>query len=486
MSKVNQDIISELTEEHLELIHKTKEYWINRTLHGGSDFTVEDIRDDINWLCKTIGNMNTDKPHIFVFDSYSTYQLGYNLLKLAVEDNNNSKLNKTGKNLLKESVLERVWDLIWFGVEAGKSIHEALDSHVKRDIQDKVWESIARNTGDNIGMGVWDVLRQNVDNSMQQTVWINLFKSIALPGAKAIRSKVTEQVWEQCLNQLSALTGETVGEKVRKQIETTFSELLSNSDKKLSSIDHFIGMGNWAGWMAFYDFFYQAGIIKPGDGVPEEWLRFRRILDKGIWTMAWYNGCVLICKLPKRVRREPASRQLHSLEGPAVEWQDGTGQYFIHGVNFSEGFIDNLGTPPGLWSKIAGGKMTWAEVFFIRNIEQRRIAMRVYGPAKIMKDAKAVLIDRSERGNELYKIEAQIATIHSNGKVTFKKDNGTSTTNDNETLIPEMRIAYYKDPSTERWYHSFVPENIDHANEAMAWKLQMSTNDYLKELKVEA
>jgi hypothetical protein len=485
----SQIVLSELTPAHYKLIHEVKEYWINMAIKGGGEnFTVEDIRDDINWLYKAVGDMKTDKPLIFLFDSYASFQLGYNLLRLAAEDNTGILNKKGNKNILENAAMDRMYDLLWFG-QNGQSIHEAMDVKVKREVQEKIWEGTARNAGDGVGMGVWDVVRQNLQNGIQDVLWINLFKNIAIPGAKAIRSKVTEQVWEDALGQLAQYTGHEVGERVTRELEAAIEAAISNyggGNKKLQFVDHFVGAGNWVGWMSFYDFFVQAGILKEGDGLPEEWVRWRRLLTRGIWTMACYEDCILICKLPTRVRRDEVQKQLHSLAGPAVEWPDGTGQYFIYGINFSESFTDNLGTPPPLWNKLYTGEITWADLFAIRNIEQRRVAIRVYGPERIMRDAKAELIDRSERGNELYRINAQVAVRGANGKITFKPDDRRIQTDENHTLIPEMRVMHYKDPSTDRWYYSFVPTNINKANEGMAWKFQIPVKDYENELKVEA
>jgi len=484
-SKGRNGMITELTPADYELMHQTKEYWVDRALIGGSgNLTVEDIRDDINWLYKTVGDMKTDKPNIFFFKSYATYQLGFNLLKIISEDET-LKFNTNRKNFLEHPSMDRVWDLLWFGKE-GKSIHESLDSNIKRELQEVIWETIARSAGDGVGMGVWDVIRQNLNKSVTDMVWMNLWKKVAIPGAQEILSRVTENVWNDVLQQIADYIGNSINVGVNSQLQDSIKKMLSKKSEHLLFVDHFIGAGNWSGWIAFYDFFVRAGIIGKDNGLPEEWVTFRRLLDKGIWTMSLYDDCVLVCTLPTRVRRDEVTKQLHSLQGPAIEWSDGTGQYFIHGLNFSESFIDNLGSPPELWDRIANGKITWDEIFGLRNIEQRRVAVRVYGPKRILQDAKAVLIDTSGRGNKLYKITPQIATRDpKTGKVTFKADDRRQNTDENHTRIPEMRAMHYRDPSTDREYYSFVPTNINKADDGMSWKFQLTPAQYNR-LKVEA
>ena len=63
------------------------------------------------------------------------------------------------------------------------------------------------------------------------------------------------------------------------------------------------------------------------------------------------------------------------------------------------------------------------------------------------------LIDASRRGNELYSIDS---------------------------IIPgrTLKILKYKDASTSQPYISFVPNYMEKADEAMAWKFSLSGNEY--------
>ena len=65
----------------------------------------------------------------------------------------------------------------------------------------------------------------------------------------------------------------------------------------------------------------------------------------------------------------------------------------------------------------------------------------------------AELIDASRRGNELYSID---------------------------TIIPgrTLKILKYRDPSTDQLYISFVPDDLEKADDAMAWKFQINPGDY--------
>ena len=92
----------------------------------------------------------------------------------------------------------------------------------------------------------------------------------------------------------------------------------------------------------------------------------------------------------------------------------------------------------------------WREV---RDFENRFQSMRDEDPDQILVEAGATLKDFSKRGNELYETRRIIR---------------------NRTL----KILKYVDPSTGRIYISFVPDHINDADEAMAWKFSITKQQY--------
>ena len=65
-------------------------------------------------------------------------------------------------------------------------------------------------------------------------------------------------------------------------------------------------------------------------------------------------------------------------------------------------------------------------------------------------------LDESSKGTELYQIQ-----LDSNGEKIFPL------------------IVKYKDPSTDRIYWNFVPDEIQTADEGMAWKFSLTLDEYL-------
>lgn len=89
----------------------------------------------------------------------------------------------------------------------------------------------------------------------------------------------------------------------------------------------------------------------------------------------------------------------------------------------------------------------------IENAEERAKKLQGKGMEHFLKKTKAELIDRSKRGNELYEIK----------------------------MFRTYRLKWlkYEDPSTVgKIYGCFVPSEMTKADEAMAWKFQITEEEY--------
>ena len=120
-----------------------------------------------------------------------------------------------------------------------------------------------------------------------------------------------------------------------------------------------------------------------------------------------------------------------------------------------------------MWGDIAQQKLSLEEILKLENIEQRMAALKIYGIERLIQDTDANLIDKSERGNELYRIDKLFDT-----PAYFLK---------------------YKDISTDRIYFSGIDSAIFDgklkskitADRAMAWKFNWRLEQYNK-LKIES
>lgn len=120
--------------------------------------------------------------------------------------------------------------------------------------------------------------------------------------------------------------------------------------------------------------------------------------------------------------------------------------------------IHNMFHTMETWIKIAKDELKFSDILAIRDIEQRMVALKRYGVEKMLHDANAQVINKSKRGNELYRIPAE--------KKIFSQD---------------AYYLKYSDPSTGRIYISGVPPEMGITGDAdacMAWKHGLSLQAY--------
>ena len=86
---------------------------------------------------------------------------------------------------------------------------------------------------------------------------------------------------------------------------------------------------------------------------------------------------------------------LHYDHGKAVSWDNGTGFYFLRGVQFDE----------ELYNKIINQELTAEETLKIGNSDQRAAAISMLRPDRLLKQMKAKLIHTGIKGTRLYEVK---------------------------------------------------------------------------------
>jgi len=103
-----------------------------------------------------------------------------------------------------------------------------------------------------------------------------------------------------------------------------------------------------------------------------------------------------------------------------------------------------------------------ARVFSIANVEERAKKLEEMGVEKLLKKSKAKILEVSKRGNSLYVIDQMIPNY-------------------------ELKYLVYEDPSTKgKIYGCFVPSDFTTADQAMAWKWEITEEEYKNDLIYEA
>ena len=98
------------------------------------------------------------------------------------------------------------------------------------------------------------------------------------------------------------------------------------------------------------------------------------------------------CLAKPKVRTDDVYRP-HSTNSPSISWK-WTKIHCLYGVYFDE----------KLFYEIVDRKLDGKKIISLTNMEQRRVAMDIYGIEKLMESLDKKLVDKSSRGNELYRI----------------------------------------------------------------------------------
>jgi len=493
LSREQQKILDDLCKESREeiLSYKYIEY-------------DEDIRKDIEWLYDISGIK--DKPFILFFDSYYESQLASNYGALINVLTNGKKIrgNQVGnqvwnqvRNQVRNQVGNQVWNQVGNQVEnqvwnqVGNQVENQVWNQMGNQVENQVWNQVGnqvrnqmRNQVRNqVGNQVWNQVRNQVENQVWNQVGNQVRKQVRNQVENQVGNQVGNQVWDQVENQVWNQVGNQVwnqvgnqvrnqvwnqvgnqvwnqvGNQVGNQVRNQMGNQVENQvwnqvwnqvrnqvrnqvwKEKLVFFNQYFGLFYESYWLTFYEFFTRTNMINNKD-----FERWRNILRKGIYSIIFLDNFCIITRVPKTIKL--SDRGLHSTSGKALEWINGDGYYFIHGVKFDF----------ELWDKIVKRKITVREVLKITNADQRYIALQYYGPEKLMEELDTKLIDvwKNPRTNteiELY----ELSNIIENRK---------------------LKLLKYTDPSINKTRIAFTQDDQISALESISLKHNMTFEEY--------
>jgi hypothetical protein len=195
-----------------------------------------------------------------------------------------------------------------------------------------------------------------------------------------VRSQVESQVGSQVWSQVRSQVGSQVRSQVRSQVESQVrSQVRSQVESQGLKYEPFSTYGNVTdyGWVSFYDFFTQVGIVEN-----KSFDNFKSLLLSGIYDMIQLNGFCIVSGLPTKIIRNNQGR-LHNPTGPAIEFKDGYKQYYING----------RALPEWIWEKAAAGEITKKMFLDEKNSDIKGGVYEVLGQKKMMDILGAVEID---------------------------------------------------------------------------------------------
>ena len=259
-------------------------------------------------------------------------------------------------------------------------------------------------------------------------------------------SQLRSQLYSQLRSQLGSQLDSQLDSQLYSQL---YSQLRSQLDSQLYSQLRSINNNwwiiawwlVWAGWYAFGKYI--------GVEFDNKILKIFMDFVTNVSFIIPYEGIAFVSETPKISWEEG---KLHNTEGKAVEYADGYGLYSLFGVNFDE----------KLFKKVTSKKVTLKTIFSIENMEQRMAGLKLVGVEKLLKSKHATKLDKSDRGNTLYKIE--------------------------NIFDQTAYYLHYKCPSTGRVYVSGIDPEIGvkgDADECMGWKFGLTREEY-QSLKIES
>ena len=341
----------------------------------------------------------------------------------------NQAKNQVGGKVLNE-VLNQVENQVWNQVrnQVGVKVLNEVENQVENQVWNQVRNKVRNQAREQVENQVWNQarnrVRNQVGNQVVSQVENQVRNQVVSQVENQVRNQVASQVWNQEENQVENQVWNKVRNRVRSQIW--------GKGLNYFNFGYFADYSDF-GWVSFYDFFSQIGILKN-----KEFNQYKKLIDTGIFATIQMDKLCIVSSMPTKICR--SGIKLHNPDGYAVEFADGYGQHYLYGVYFSPEDFEKVKT------------MTTKEALNIKNIEQRMAILKLFGAEKILNEIGAKLIDSSERGNKLYSIDG----------ITSKTE----------------KILKYVCPSTGRIYVKFVKPHYENADLAQAESHHFTLEQY--------
>ncbi len=276
----------------------------------------------------------------------------------------------------------------------GEAVCGAVDSAVGEAVDSAVGEAVRDAVDGAVGEAVDGAVGNAVDSAVGEAV------DGAVGGAVggAVDSAVGEAV--------DSAVGEAVRDAVRDAVSIAKKTGVSFSWHYWLGGQFWVG-GYWWGSVAFIAFFMDVCQLKLAEDIVERATAYRKVCESVNYI--WPNrDFVMVCERPSRIERDDRGR-LHSASGKAIEYPDGWGLYFLHGVKFDE----------KLWRAVSSGSIPVPEIFAIKNTEQRRVAYEMLDKVKMAELPDLKVLDKVADDGRGYPMRI-IAFKHSDFQEPFR------------------------------------------------------------------
>lgn len=240
-----------------------------------------------------------------------------------------------------------------------------------------LYHTLENNTGINVRDNVWSNVWSNIKNNVGANVKNNVRNNVGANVINNVESNVRSNVWDN------------VGIAVNGIQNYKFKNLCD-----YGSIDDY-------GWVSYYDFFTQIGIISNSN-----FNAYSDLLQSGYYTMIPMEKVVICVENPEHIKLQ--NNELHCTTDYAIKWQDGTGMNFINGRYLEE----------DLFFKVLENKFTFEEFQKLDNEDVKAGIITLIkenkGNAGVLDFLGAYLVDEQiiNHGNQpIYNLEGKPTII---------------------------------------------------------------------------
>lgn len=224
------------------------------------------------------------------------------------------------------------------------------------------------------------------------------------------------------------------------------SDFLKKMDENKELKSSYIGWSNF-GWISFYDYFTQIGVLND-----EKFNMYQSLIESNVFETFEFENVVFAVQPPKYILSE--NLLPHNTEDFAIEFNDGTGCYFINGLNVDADLFLKLKNRKYTFSDFIKEENEETKSMILLYIESRDGTEAVFDFMRdnlkqvdsFMNDTKNEYLEGTTRSNRI-------------GVYTLFKGQ-----------INDVNIAYVRCycPSTDRMFFLGVEPSYDSAKDAIA------------------
>jgi hypothetical protein len=358
--------IEKLTSDQLSSIPKIRDFWADYIFGCKNSLNRNKADIAIDWLyefCKL------NKPIKIYVDS----PLGCQYANLYIKELVKLGLLKISIAQVRDQVGAQVWDQVgaqvWdqVGAQVRDQVGEQVWDQVRDQVGEQVWDQVREQVWDQVGAQVWEQVWDQVREQVREQVWDQVGDQVR----EQVWEQVREQVWDQVGHQVWDQVWDQVGDQVWDQVRDQVGAQVRDQDESFSLYGNISDYG----WISFYDFFTQIGVINN-----DKFNSFKEILLSGIYDMIQLNGFCIVSNMPDKINRDLQNR-LHHETSSAIHFRDGYEQFYWHGVSVPDKWI------------LHKEQITKQDIINEKNAEKRRCLKEIIGNEKFIELLEVEIID---------------------------------------------------------------------------------------------